>query len=485
MRKFRFVGCAIVLILGLILAGCDNLIIQNLLDDISRKDNNKYEFEQFIKLVKGKPIVADSSFASKIVKTSEDKWIVTKEGVWVPDVPAKWVVTKDKEWVDESGKEWVVTKERELIPEVPREWVVTKERELVPEVPREWVVTKERELVPEVPAEWVVTKESEWVDDYQPPYVVVKEAEWVPDGKLEEAPANMKNGVSYNNITTNSIDLLLENNEKIGTVALLKTGSGNVRTVDVTVTLDSTIENISLAEVRIYSSTTAPTIGSPGTLSKTNTNGEVTGITLVNNGDFVYVLATVEVESGYWIPEVREWPPIVPGHMSKEEGYWTEAEEEYWTEEEGYWTEAKEEYWTEEEGYWEDIPGYWIEEEGYWTEFIPGYFADEEGYWVYGASTIIDTTKKISFGYSTDTNQIEENTGMIFMNITIVDNENGKLTVTFDYETGLKEVIKELRCAISDSKIGSDDTFEKVENFTHVFDYKSGEAVYLEAIMQF
>ncbi|MCL2880784.1 MAG: hypothetical protein FWF29_11100, partial [Treponema sp.] len=134
MRKFRFVGCAIVLILGLILAGCDNLIIQNLLDDISRKDNNKYEFEQFIKLVKGKPIVADSSFASKIVKTSEDKWIVTKEGVWVPDVPAKWVVTKDKEWVDESGKEWVVTKERELIPEVPREWVVTKERELVPEV---------------------------------------------------------------------------------------------------------------------------------------------------------------------------------------------------------------------------------------------------------------------------------------------------------------------------------------------------------------
>ena len=484
MRKFRFMIWAIILILSLVLAGCDNLIIQNLLEDLSGKDNI-FKLDLFFNLVEGKNISAESSFASKVIKISDDQWIVTKEGVWVDEVTTEWVVTKEEEWVDD------------VVPE----WIVTKAEGWVDEVAPEWVVTKEEEWVDDIAPEWVVTKEEEWVDEYQPPYVVLKEAEWSPNGEIIEVDAIMRSGVSYNNITTTSVDLLLANDEKIGTVTLFKTGSGNIRTVDVTVTLDPEIENISLTEVRIYGSTTAPTVDNPGTLDKTNTNGEVTQITLVNNGDFVYVLATVEAESGYWTEEEGYLPPVVPGYLIEEEGYWTDAipgyridEEGYWTdaipgyriEEEGFWTDAIPGYRIEEEGYWTDlIPGYLIEEEGYWTETIPGYWTDEEGHWVDGAFNIINTTRKTSFGYNPETDQIVENKGMIFMSINFIDNKDSTLTVTFDFETGVAELIKELHCAVSNNEISSDDIYVKVENFTHVCNYKSGDTVYIEAIMQF
>ena len=337
----------------------------------------------------------------------------------------------------------------------------------------EWVITREEEVVDPVYGSEKVILEPEVVVDpvYGPekvlitPEIVVDPVygEWI-EGEYDfdkplalTSPANTK--LNQNNLATNSKTTVALNSgtAKRADIILTKTAAAKFSIAIVPALADNTdslFENLAIK----YNNKDCSIVGGIVTFPNDNGNNNL----VITAKEFVFIPAHFEIlAEGYTIPAVYE-------DVLVEEGYTIPAVWDYPILEEGYTIPA--------------VWGYPLLEEGY---TIP-----EEGHWEAGTGLVVtDTTSKVSIGYNTATDKIEISNSaiglLVFAEATITDDEEGNLTVQFNFADEIKALVSSIACAIGDNANIPAAAFVETENNAAIFEYESGKLVYLGVEIKF
>ena len=434
MKNLKVGIIALFIILGLVLAGCDNPAVSNAVNQFlggNEEDEGELDLQAITNLVGGNTFDLGGSFSSTVTggyyEDGHFEKDIIEEGY---SVAGHW----DREILEEGHfVEGYFT--RDLIEEgysVPGYY----DRDLI----------EEGYSVPGY--------------DVDPVYGEPIPAHYDPLGELESAVTTIANSMS--------IPLFNTDQEARGTVTATKNGN----MWNYVLTLEEGADRISLIDIQARKKT-----GNFASVSFTETT-----ISNLNSYDELIITANEEK----WVDE--EEVILEPGYYVP--GYDVDPVygEEYWVD--GYDVDPVygEEYWVD--GH--DVgPVYGLD---FW---VPGYDVDPvygEDYWVdgrYVPFVISNTTREIPIAYDFINNKFVEASsglGLIIGKETITDNEDGTLTVSFVFEEGIAELIRALYCVAGGEAIAADYEYTKddeVRGFTGIFTYDSGDTCYLGIRVQF